>query len=189
MLIPVSDGHEQQSPQPAIEVCPFTIIIDDREKEPYPFDNIPPLRGDTDNAKPTILAIRTIDQRIPTGDYTIVGMEDRITIERKSLADLFGSLGGGRQRFKDEFERMQDGSYEFAELMIEASLREVMRPQLHDPNWSSKMSPKAVYSTWLSWRLKFPKVVWTFAGSRRNAELTTFWGLERFWDGREEVEA
>jgi len=36
------------------------------------------------------------------GDYSISGLEDHISIERKSIDDLIGCLTTGRERFKRE---------------------------------------------------------------------------------------
>ncbi len=82
----------------------YKIIVDSREKLK--------LWGNT--------KVKTLE----TGDYTIeidgVSYEDRIAVERKSLGDLFGTLGQGHKRFKAELERalkldyfaiVIDGSY------------------------------------------------------------------------------
>lgn len=48
---------------------------------------------------------------LKTGDYSIKGMETRIAIERKSMADLFGTLGKGHKRFKREISRGLEMDY------------------------------------------------------------------------------
>ena len=67
----------------------YKLIIDSREKAP--------LWGNT--------IVRTMK----TGDYSIEldgeSHEDRISIERKSPSDLFGTLGKGHKRFKAQLER------------------------------------------------------------------------------------
>ena len=63
------------------------IVVDTREQKPYRF---------------TRCQVKTL----PTGDYSLVGLEDCIAIERKSAADLAGSLGAGRTRFRRELERL-----------------------------------------------------------------------------------
>lgn len=50
------------------------IVVDTREQEPY-----------------WPLATRVT---LATGDYSVAGYENSIAVERKSAADLFGSLGG-----------------------------------------------------------------------------------------------
>ncbi len=45
----------------------FTIVIDSREQRPYQFPG-------------------AVVKTLPTGDYSIVGLTDRVAIERKSKA-------------------------------------------------------------------------------------------------------
>jgi len=79
----------------------YTIIVDTREQLPLWTKNV-------------------INKKLDVGDYSINGHEDKISIERKSLSDLFGTLGTGHKRFKKELERalkliyfaiVIDGSY------------------------------------------------------------------------------
>ena len=39
---------------------------------------------------------------LKAGDYTIAGLEDVVVVERKSIKDLFGTLGQHRDRFEAE---------------------------------------------------------------------------------------
>lgn len=64
---------------------PVEIIVDDREKRPYRFENI--VRG---NQK---ICFRTERKRLQTGDYTLKHYENKIAVERKSLSDLYSTLG------------------------------------------------------------------------------------------------
>ena len=83
---------------------PMVIIRDTREQNGYTFGFLP-----QDQVKVGTL---------PTGDYSIEGLEDQVTIERKSLADAFGTIGGQRKRFQRELERMT--SFKYAAVVIEA---------------------------------------------------------------------
>ena len=82
----------------------MVIIRDTREQNGYTFGFLP-----QDQVKVAAL---------PTGDYSIEGLEDQVTIERKSLADAFGTIGGQRKRFQRELERMT--SFKYAAVVIEA---------------------------------------------------------------------
>jgi DNA excision repair protein ERCC-4 len=53
------------------------------------------------------------------GDYSLKGYENRIAVERKSLQDLFGTLGKGHKRFKKELERA-DG-YDYFAIVVDGS--------------------------------------------------------------------
>ena len=77
------------------------ILIDTREQLPFTFS----------------ADVQTTVGTLSTGDYSIPGFEDQVTIERKSKPDLFGSCGSGRERFKQEWERMAE--FRFAVVVIE----------------------------------------------------------------------
>lgn len=66
-----------------------TIIIDSREQAPLKFPNFPAETA-----------------TLQTGDYSVKGLEDIFTVERKSVADLISSLTSGRERFQREIQRM-----------------------------------------------------------------------------------
>lgn len=149
---------------------PFTIIIDTREELPYTFHS---LRGDADQGKRP-LDVSTVREGLRTGDYSVKGYEPLVTIERKSLADLYSTLGQERERFEEEHERMS--RMEFAAVVVEASLEEVM----HHPPSRSQLEPKTVYRTWLAWEQAY-NIPWHFCSGRRFAEVHTFRILERFW--------
>lgn len=67
-----------------------TFIVDTREQLPYTFDGFKNLIADTKNPA------------LKTGDYSVTGFEDCIALERKTLADIVGSLMNGRERFLKE---------------------------------------------------------------------------------------
>lgn len=103
-------------------VCPFQVVVDSREQAPYTFDAMP-LSG-RDRGKRLVVPIER--KGLKSGDYSIVGMEERIAIERKSLQDLYSTLGQDRERFEAEFERLNQ--LEFAAIVIEADARDLWRP-------------------------------------------------------------
>jgi ERCC4-type nuclease len=159
--------------QTNLEVCPFTILVDCREKHPYTFDRL--LLGTYGN----LLLTKTEIEYLPTGDYAISGMADECVVERKTILDLYGSLGKNRPRLEREFERMECMSY--AAIVVEGDWKEICNPGRYHANWISKMNPKAVYSTILSWQQRFPGVHWLTAGTRRMGEMLTFSALEWYW--------
>jgi len=140
----------------------FTIICDTREQNAYHFAHIKPF------------APWVIYKALKTGDYSIEGYEDRITIERKSLIDLFGSTGQGRERFEREFERLS--KFEYAALVIEAGLGDIFK----NPPAHSRMNPKAVFHTLISWSVYYGVHVWT-APDRTFSEKLTYYLLEKWW--------
>ncbi|MDR1180944.1 MAG: hypothetical protein LBL13_03065 [Bacteroidales bacterium] len=147
-----------------MEIVPFTIIIDTREKLPYTFADIR-----TERKKAFVL---TSVSTLPTGDYSIAGYENRICVERKSLEDLYHTLISGRDRFADELLRMQE--FDRSIVMIEAGWQQIANPELHDPTWHYSAHPNSVIGTIISFAGKYPKTYWKAAGSRSAAQKETF---------------
>lgn len=104
------------TPDPAF---PVTVLIDTREQLPFSFDAI---TADAEHGGGT-WHVRTEARGIPSGDYSLDGFADRIAVERKSVADLFGTVGKGRGRFVRELERL--AAFEFAAVVVEGDWREV----------------------------------------------------------------
>lgn len=154
--------------------APFTILIDQREKAPYFFHGI--RAGANRSHRP--LVIPTQFHHLPTGDYSILGLEDRITIERKSLADLYSTLGSNRDRFEAEHVRM--AQFEFAAVIVESSMAKL----LLEPPKESRLNPKSVHGTYLSWSMRYG-VQWLFAEDRRLAEKTTWFLLNKFFEEKQ----
>lgn len=90
------------------------VIIDTREQTPYPFTGFKNWIG------------ATIERALPAGDYSVEGMEHLLALERKSLADLIGSLMSGRQRFLRECERLAELTYKA--ILVEATYEEINTP-------------------------------------------------------------
>lgn len=152
-------------------IVPYVILIDTREQAPYSF------RGFTADAPkrhvPLIIPVRSKGLR--TGDYSIEGLEDRVAVERKSLPDLYGSLGRERERFERELVRLDEMDY--AAIVIEAGWPSIIsRPP---PN--TEMRPKTIYRTAIAWQQRYPRVHWWACDTRNFAERTTLRILQRFW--------
>jgi hypothetical protein len=74
----------------------YTIIRDTREKNGWGFDFYESCEA-------------VIDQGLKTGDYTAVGLEEDLIIERKATtAELALNLGKKRKQFEAELERMRE---------------------------------------------------------------------------------
>lgn len=58
------------------------------------------------------------------GDYSVRGFEGSVAVERKGLSDFYGSIGGGRDRFKRELAKLRE--YHWAGLAIEATEDQVL---------------------------------------------------------------
>lgn len=156
---------------------PFTVAIDTREQSPFAFAG---LRSDADkHYRPLI--VPTTRATLRTGDYSILdtgtqlNYSDRITIERKSLADLFSTLGQNRARFERELDRMAE--LEWSAVVIEADWPTV----LGCPPPHSQLRPKTIFRSVIAWQQRYPNVHWWLCAGRAMAEVTTLRILERFW--------
>src|SRR6185295_15323074 len=95
-------------------------LIDPREQNPW-----------------TLSPLQTRSATLPTGDYSVAGLENVIAIEHKSLSDLLGCIGGERERFDREVVRLL--GYPVLALIVEASWADVERG-----DWRSQVKPSAV---------------------------------------------
>lgn len=92
------------------------VIVDTREKAPWTFEG---QRG-----------ITTKRAKLDAGDYSVEGLEARVSIERKSLEDWIGTVLRERQRFYRELELLR--AYDFRCVIIETSVRELYSPRVAD---------------------------------------------------------
>ncbi len=151
-------------------VCPFRVVVDTREQAPFHFLNIDPFS----------IVFLTTNVALQTGDYSISGLEDRVTIERKSISDLLGSITAGRSRFEREFERMAEMARHplggFACVVVEGELSEVCRHVAE----KTRLSTDSLLGTIDSWSIRYG-VHWRFCPGRRFAEIATLKILCQFW--------
>ena len=152
---------------------PYRIIVDNREKTPYTFDG---MRGPSPHYQK--IEVESFRGHLETGDYAIVSMTSNakmsIRIERKTLADLYTTLGSHRDRFQREHERL--AAYDFAAVIIEADWKTIIK----EPPEQSKLSPKSVFGTSASWMIRYG-VPWIACPGRRFAEKYTFKLFQQFW--------
>lgn len=104
----------------------LTIIEDTREQTPLDFSGF---RG-----------VESVRSGLKTGDYSVQGYEDKICFERKSVADLVGTLIGGHERFLREMDRMKDFKIKY--ILVEQSAGAVYR-----------------YCSKLGWEYKFDTIM------------------------------
>jgi ERCC4-type nuclease len=132
---------------------PLQIVVDSRERLPFLYKT-------------------AFTRTLKTGDYSVLGLEDRVTIERKRVGELFQCAGRDRKRFERELERLS--SFEYAAIVIEGDLADILKPQQF-----SQVSPRTVVSSLVSWSVRFGVHVY-FAGSRPLARALTYRILEKF---------
>jgi ERCC4-type nuclease len=90
----------------------FVIAIDTREQEKYSFD------------------CDTVCKKLDAGDYSVVGFEQRVAVERKSLRDFVGTVIHDFDRFARELQKLS--AMEAACIVVEADLTAVLCGQHQD---------------------------------------------------------
>jgi ERCC4-type nuclease len=147
------------------------VIVDSREQAPFTFTG---LHGDA-KEKHRPLIVPLLRKALKSGDYSVDGYEDRVAIERKSLADLFSTLGQNRERFVAELERLNE--LDFAAVVIEAPVSMIVgQPPPH-----SQLRPKTVIRSIIAWQQRYRHVHWWPCTSRSQAEQVAFRILQRFY--------
>ena len=135
----------------------FTIVVDSRENHPYKFKG-------------------AVIKGLKSGDYSILGLECRITIERKTKEDAYASLGVGRARFERELKRLAE--YDYSAIVIESNLDDFLKPPAY-----TEMNPKAAINSLVSWSVKY-KVFIFFGSDRRHSQALVYRILEKYWKHR-----
>jgi ERCC4-type nuclease len=137
---------------PSIEIPDgFTLVVDTREQTPLFL-----------TSKPWII-YKKLDQ----GDYSVLGFEDRIAIERKSISDLLSVIGKNRERFEREIARLKD--YWWKGLLIEGTEKDI-----YDIHRFSSVHPNARYHSLASFEIRGLHIY--YAEDRRKAR---WWMLSR----------
>lgn len=129
------------------------ILIDSREQKPFSFTEAV--------YQPLALA----SQALPIGDYSLAGLQDKIAVERKELADLVQCLGRERDRFERELARGL-GLDVFC-VVVEADWQALAKGQ-----YRSRMNPHAACQSVAAFTARY-RLPFIFAGSRRGAEYVT----------------
>jgi len=113
---------------PRSEDSRVSVVIDTREQEPYTFD-----------------PERVVETRgaLRAGDYSLVGFEDRVAVERKSLDDFVSTVIRDRERFRRELDRLHE--LEAACVVVEGNVSDVLRG-----SFSSGAHPRSVLGAAIS---------------------------------------
>lgn len=98
-------------------------------------------------------------QALKSGDYSLAGYENQVSIERKSLNDFIGTLTKGRERFERELKRLESCRYKC--VVVETDLAAIFNHE-----YNSAMTPKSVIGLVL--RLMMDYNIPVFFASDRN---------------------
>jgi DNA excision repair protein ERCC-4 len=121
-----------RTPKPSsqMELSDIILVQDSREQIPYgPLFQTPYVVSGLD-----------------CGDYSVAGLEHLISIERKSLQDLLGSLTNGRDRFESELKRAR--SLHKFYVLVECSPGDIL---VDDFGKLSRAHPRSIWGTICAW--------------------------------------
>ena len=104
------------------------IIVDTREQMPYEFTGFKNWIGGTTRCA------------LDFGDYSVVGMESLIRLERKSLTDLISTLMQNRERFFQSCAGL--ARFRYAAILVEATYEDVK--SYYDESLCTTAHPNAV---------------------------------------------
>jgi ERCC4-type nuclease len=127
-MIAATDQPRRRSTLPA-ELRPeaVTAVIDTREQLPLDLAPLAVERG-----------------TLATGDYSVVGLESIVAVERKSLSDLLCCIGQERERFDREVMRLL--AYPCRAVVVETTW-----PELEAGDWRSKITAAAAVGSCIGW--------------------------------------
>ena len=107
-------------------------------------------------------------KRLDVGDYSIEGLEEEICIERKSLCDLFSTLGSGHKRFKAELERAKSLKY-FA-IVVDGTLTTCVNKDFTGANYS-QMKGHVIASIMFTLHVKYGIPIFFTSGRSESKTL------------------
>ena len=125
----------------------LTIIEDTREQAPLDFSAFP--------------FVEVERATLRSGDYSVKGWESRFAVERKSLADLVGTITHGHERFERELERL--ASFQYAAVVVEAP-----EMDLRTGKYRSQLLPRAAVGMITAFEVRY-RIPFHFCGTRAMA--------------------
>ena len=113
----------------------LVAVVDSREQRPY-----------------SLAPMRSVVRGLDAGDYSLVGLEAVVRVERKSLPDFVACCGRERERFVRELVKLR--GFEYAAVVLEASWRD-----LEAGRWEGLVKPSVVVGSALSWSMEYVPIL------------------------------
>ena len=141
------------------------VVIDTREQAPFDFSAMNNWIGGT------------VRRKLDVGDYSIVGMERLLRVERKSLTDLITTLMQWRKRFFKECEAL--ARFRHSALLVEATYEDVK--SFYDDALCTAAHPNAVSGSLDAVEARFGiPVIYTSQHRPLAEEKTASWLSKQF---------
>ena len=144
-----------------------TIVVDTREETPLRFKRLPSIRDG-----------------MRTGDYSVVGMKELFSVERKTIEDLVSCCINtkpkcNRDRFERELHRLR--GYWFRRLLVVGRRADII---MH--NYRSEISPASILGTLATFEVRYQVPVVFAATPERAAAMVEVWA---WYAAREQIMA
>ena len=144
----------------------FTVAVDTREQLPYELEGV-----------------ECVKATLETGDYSVVGLESLVAVERKSFADFYLCLTEGRLRFESCLHRLAAIRYPL--VVVEASMSDLLKPFIYvapgGKRTRSRLGPVVAQNSLLSWQARF-RIPMLLCGDRKGAARMTLQHLSLVTD-------
>ena len=115
------------------EIQPI-ILCDTREPDPSPWEQY--------------FSVRAVRGTLATGDYTLLGCETSVSIERKTIDDLIACFCDQRERFVRELQRFQAIPARF--IICEGRYEDLLAGR-----YRSQMKPKSAFESGVALMVRF----------------------------------
>ena len=136
----------------------INIIVDSREQMPYSFEQ---------------WGVNVQRAGLDAGDYSLLGFESQVAVERKSINDLVSCfMGKNRGRFERELARLR--SYELAVVVAEATLYDLARGR-----YLSGIKPEAALQSMTAFHVRYG-IPFLFCGDRAGGQYMTYSLLSKY---------
>lgn len=123
----------------------ITIAVDSREQAPFAFPDF-----------------TTTTRALDAGDYSVVGAESEIALERKSLPDLIQCLTRERERFERELLRLR--GYPHRLVLVESDWAALV-----SGSYRSRLNPRSAAASVAAFSARY-SIGFHFAGTREAAQ-------------------
>jgi len=127
-----------------------SVIEDTREQHPLPFSAL-----DDEDRLPVVRAM------LEVGDYSAVGLEADLFVERKSLPDLVGSVTHGRDRFVRELDFAAALPFRWRFLLVVGTSTAMScEKQLELGDWRSMATARSIRATLDAFAARYGLTIW-----------------------------
>ena len=117
--------------------------------------------------------ISIVHQALSHGDYSLLGFENQLAIERKRESDLLSYIGSERSRTNRKIRAMHD--HKFKAIVVEEDYSDLMSGLFH----YSQKTPQDIWA-FMRWTTVMHGFHWFFDSDRRACE---FWILDHLISG------